>query len=327
MKQQLPASMTELIEYARLAPSVHNTQPWKFHIEGLAISLFVAEERTLTAGDPTHRELWISLGACLESLLYAAKGLGFSADIRNLQTESVTSEIASIELTPSLARDQVLLDLLKKRHSYRGPMVPTTIQPSLLKACRRSIADFSNTSVHLMTEKSSINQVAEFTYRGLLFALSIPVFRKELAEHIHTNWSAAKTGLHGFALNLGVMKSMWEKWSIALGLGLKQKAQADKQRVLDATGLLFIASKGDVPQFWFEAGRAYIRTAIEVTRAGFVQSTITAPVEAGDLHENIEKLVQTTNRIQTMTRIGKPDRPVTSTTSFSPRLSVEELLT
>jgi hypothetical protein len=322
MKQQIPPFITQLLEYTRLAPSVHNTQPWHFIVEDSVILLSVDSRRILKAGDPTHRELWISLGCCLETLLQSAKGLGLKADIQSIQTESITDPIATIHIEPGLSQRQDILDLITKRHSYRGPMEKTDIPQSLLVECRRSVMDLNGVSVYFMDNKESVQTVASLTNQGMSLALSSPDFRKELADLINYNWSSSQVGMPGFVLNRGTIGSIWEKLSIKFGFDIKRKAHADQQKILDASGLFFIASKGDVPSFWLDSGRAYLRIALEITRSGLAHSTLAAPVEAASFHEDIEKLLQTSDRIQAMIRVGKA-RQINS--QVTPRLDINEL--
>ena len=54
--------LTFLLNYAVLAPSSHNSQPWKFNVSGDEISLFADKTRWLKVADADQRELHISLG-------------------------------------------------------------------------------------------------------------------------------------------------------------------------------------------------------------------------------------------------------------------------
>ena len=72
----LPDRLRFLVRYAVLAPSSHNTQPWRFHIAADRIDLFLDESRWLKVADADQRELHISLGCALENLLVAAEHFG-----------------------------------------------------------------------------------------------------------------------------------------------------------------------------------------------------------------------------------------------------------
>lgn len=325
MKIQSSPTVTDILTYARLAPSVHNTQPWSFTVNGMTIAISANPERILTEGDPTRRELWISLGICLETLLIAAKALGHSASITHQQTDTTEWPFVTMTITANTHPGQrQTLDVLTKRHSYRGPMQRIALPNSLLANARQAIDDLTGVSVHLVDSTADIEAIADLTYKGMRLALSNPAFRHELADLIHYNWSPARVGMHGFVLNRRALGSVWEKWSIKLGLDIRNKAMADRTKVATASGLVFVATEGDVPRYWLTAGQAYCRISHVITGAGLAQSTIAAPVEAASFHEDIERLLKTTHRIQAMIRIGKATRPQKK---FSPRLSVDELLT
>ena len=73
-------SLTErlrfFVRYAVLAPSSHNTQPWKFRISADRLDLFMDQERWLKVADDDQRELHISIGCALENLLVIAEHFG-----------------------------------------------------------------------------------------------------------------------------------------------------------------------------------------------------------------------------------------------------------
>ena len=72
------ARVTEAVEQALRAPSVHNTQPWQWRIRPDAVDLFADTGRHLPATDPDRRDLVLSCGAALHHLTVAlaAAGLG-----------------------------------------------------------------------------------------------------------------------------------------------------------------------------------------------------------------------------------------------------------
>ncbi|MDP1901317.1 MAG: Tat pathway signal protein, partial [Rubrivivax sp.] len=52
----------ELVRYATLAPSSHNTQCWKFAVDGKAITLLPDMSRRCPAVDPDDHHVFVSLG-------------------------------------------------------------------------------------------------------------------------------------------------------------------------------------------------------------------------------------------------------------------------
>jgi nitroreductase len=72
-----------VIEYAGLAPSVHNTQPWSFSLSDNAVEVRADRRRGLAVLDPRGRQLTISCGAALEFAYLAVRGLGRDAAVRS----------------------------------------------------------------------------------------------------------------------------------------------------------------------------------------------------------------------------------------------------
>jgi hypothetical protein len=55
-----PVVLQHSVDLARLAPSVHNTQPWRFQVDGVALTLSRDPGRRLEALDPSGRQQVIS---------------------------------------------------------------------------------------------------------------------------------------------------------------------------------------------------------------------------------------------------------------------------
>ena len=68
-----------LIEVAARAPSVHNTQPWRFAVTEHAVELYADARRQLLE-DPAGREMVMSCGAALFGLRLAIRSLGYQPE-------------------------------------------------------------------------------------------------------------------------------------------------------------------------------------------------------------------------------------------------------
>lgn len=322
-RKPMSRSITEIIDYARLAPSVHNVQPWRFSLNENEITVFVEQSRMLHIGDQTRRELWISMGICIEAVLTAAEGLGFDAGLNYSQAEHLDKPIAVIKVSFTGKEKPELLKLLENRHSYRETLAPTQLPKAFAAQSRQALETLTSTDIIITHDESIKTTVADMANRGMKIALSSSEFRRELVPLLHTNWSRAKTGLHGFVMGLNWLGSLWQKISLSLGVDTGRQGKADRRRVLEASELIFIVSKGDVGPYWLEAGRAYLKIALLLTHHNLAHSTITAPIEGGRFHEDIEKMLGTNKRLLCLLRVGKATVPVKRT---SPRLSTEELI-
>src|SRR5262245_55774431 len=60
--------LRECLEAAVAAPSIHNSQPWRFRVTALGVDVFADRDRGLHVIDPIGRELLISIGAAVFNL-------------------------------------------------------------------------------------------------------------------------------------------------------------------------------------------------------------------------------------------------------------------
>src|SRR5689334_6449698 len=68
-------------ETARLAPSIHNTQPWRWVVRGDRLELFAVAARQLREQDPQGRLMQLSCGAALHHALVALTAEGWVYDV------------------------------------------------------------------------------------------------------------------------------------------------------------------------------------------------------------------------------------------------------
>lgn len=113
--------LDEILSLACRAPSVHNTQPWRWRADGDRVDLFADYRRQLVYADPARRDLFISCGAALHHLQVASAGLGWRARVRRQPDASDERHVASIVFKPYRAavEDLDLLDALTRRRTDR----------------------------------------------------------------------------------------------------------------------------------------------------------------------------------------------------------------
>ncbi len=132
-----PADIAYLVTTAARAPSVHNTQPWKFRVCGRSLELHADPARMLRHEDPAGREMMISCGAALFGLRLACRKLGFVMSVELLPDPARPWLAAAIEpvglAAPSRAECE-LLAAVPHRHTHRGPFSPGELPLRLLPA-------------------------------------------------------------------------------------------------------------------------------------------------------------------------------------------------
>lgn len=95
---------TEVIEgavtLACRAPSLHNSQPWRWVSEGDRLQLFVDPGRVVRSTDRSGREALISGGVALDHLRVALAAAGWKAHVNRFPNPNNLLHLASIEFSP-----------------------------------------------------------------------------------------------------------------------------------------------------------------------------------------------------------------------------------
>lgn len=136
--EQVSADVREAVEDAVWAPSVHNTQPWRFGVRGARISLSADIDRRLDVADPDGREMLIGCGAALYNLRSSLRALGYTPDVRLLPDPDRPHLLADVNLEPGESPDEPALReraQIRRRRTHRGGFragpLPTGVLPAM----------------------------------------------------------------------------------------------------------------------------------------------------------------------------------------------------
>jgi nitroreductase len=86
------------LSLATQAPSVHNSQPWRWRVGGESLHLYADPALRLPHTDPDGRDMMLSCGASLHHLVVALAALGWQAKVHRFPNPDDSDHLASIEL-------------------------------------------------------------------------------------------------------------------------------------------------------------------------------------------------------------------------------------
>jgi hypothetical protein len=308
--------LKNILNIARYAPSVHNTQPWQVQNQGDKVEISIDPRHKLGPGDPTGRQTIISLGIFTEAICLIAGTLGLSTSVK------FNRDKVHIFFQEGVRLDQNIEKLLQNRATDRSIYKKTPIDPDIetsLGKCARN----KSIRIWVIKDEDYIKTIAKLTGKGISLALSNPEFRDELRQYLIPPGSHKKRGISVKSLYIPPVIAALQPQLLKFGLSTNKEAALEEKRWLSASAIVLITSEGDLHDNWFESGQTYLRMSLEIERLGLSQATSAATVEAATFHEDIEKLIKTNQRLQVAVRIGKG----VSKRQYSPRLSVEELIT
>jgi len=90
----------DAVRLACRAPSLHNSQPWHWLLDGTALQLFADQGRVVHATDTTGREALIACGAVLDHFRVAMAAVGYTANVERFPNPNNRLHIASIDFAP-----------------------------------------------------------------------------------------------------------------------------------------------------------------------------------------------------------------------------------
>lgn len=273
------ATLADLAAEANLAPSVHNTQPARWMLDGGGCILLAADlSRHLSIGDPTGRDMGLSCGAALEGMVMALAARGIGVAIEDLWADNILDWRPGYRLAARLtlagtAKATELAGWTTKRFTWRARFLPATPeQIERLEHWLAETADVKRASGH-----EDLAFIAALNDRASLSIMCDRSFRNELVAWMRlspTHPAYAFDGLNLAALQMGRLEGALAEhvlasplFDIADRLGLGRALVAEAEKTMTATAcLLFHRPESESPIAW---GRAFYRFWLSFTRFGF----------------------------------------------------------
>ena len=271
------------------APSVHNTQPWRFQVRPQEISLHADPGRRLSAGDPDGREMLISCGAALFTVRLALRYLGYVPETAILPDPDRPMLVARI----SWGQRQVLAadyesELYRQvalRRTHRGGFDSPAL-PALLLAELGKNAARHGTALHILADEGR---------RAALSAMA------DAAESL---------------LRLDASRAQelaW--WPPSPGAA----SSAPLLRQAGVTAIL--TTPRDLPVDWVNSGQALQRLLLVASASGVAADLHTQPLEIPAIREIVRIQLSGGAHPQMILRLG-----VTSQAEISVRRPVADVL-
>jgi len=293
-----------LLRYAVLSPSTHNSQPWLFKVDNNKCFIYPDPDKKLPEADPQSRDLYISLGCCLENLAIAARYFGLLDKIEYIPQGFKINEIA-----PAAAvwfkngkghQDSAwlaLLEAITQRVNARGLFRKKPIPENLFSQIKK-LPPPEGLQLALVSDKNKIKKLARLTAEGITLAYNQKKFRQEAANWINHSFSCKKEGIHGYALKMPALLSFVFPTLIRkFNLG-KKLSQLNLVSVRSAPLICVISSDQETPDSWLRIGRLAERLMLEFNAAGVNTSIFVAAVEMGELQQQVKQIVETEKKPQ-----------------------------
>ena len=274
----------ELVRYATLAPSSHNTQCWKFRIEDDAITILPDLARRTPAVDPDDHHLYVSLGCAAENLVQAALANGLKADVR-FDPASAGGGAIKITLRPAKAISSPLYLAIAERQCTRAEYDGKPLSTEELRLLEQA-GTGAGVRVMLLTEKAALENILAYVVEGNTAQMNDPAFVEELKSWMRFGTDEAIKAGDGLYTGASGNPSV-PRWlgSPLFGMFFTPKNENDKyaKHLRSSAGVAVFVSEASDKAHWIEAGRCYERFALQAAASGIRNAMLNQPVEVSRL--------------------------------------------
>ena len=299
----LAAHAQFLVTAAARAPSVHNTQPWRFRVSPDAVELWTDPRRKLRA-DPSGREMLISCGAALFGLRLAIRSLGYLAVTQLLPDPAQLRLMARVrtgQAAPPTGLECRMLAAVPHRHTHRGPFAPGPLPAGLLAGLQHDALAEEATLV-LITGGLAYDRLERITAAAARRGNLSPRARADVRRWTGTGASTARDGIPATALaaRTGRPAGRLPQRDFDLGRGITRLPSGGAPP--SATAVL--VTPGDRRADWLRAGQALYRLLLHAASQRVFASLHTQPLEDAVTRDLISSQLALPGHPQMLLQLG-----------------------
>jgi nitroreductase len=282
LPRRIPArTVSKMLAIASRAPSVHNTQPWRFAVGPHAIDLYADTDRRL-GQDRDGREMLISCGAALFGLRLAVRGLGHLPAVTLFSERSRPWLLARVALGPEAPvteTERRMLAALPHRHTHRGAFDPGPIPAGLLPKLQHD-ALAEGATLALVETAGRYGKLAGLAAEAARMQAHSAGARAEIQRWSRPPGSPARDGVPAAAFGptapAGPGRLAQRDFDLGRHYGLLPPPGLDEPPPA-ATAVLVTA--GDSRLDWLRAGQALHRVLAHAATVWVAASLHTGPLE------------------------------------------------
>ncbi|ORV92477.1 NAD(P)H nitroreductase [Mycobacterium interjectum] len=268
-----------VLTLASRAPSVHNTQPWRWRVDAASLHLYADAERQLPNTDPDGRDLILSCGTALHHCVAAFAAVGWLSKVTRLPNPEEPDHLASIELSPypADAVDVALAAAIPRRRTDRRHYSSWPVP----------VADIALMAARAARNGVTLCQVEDLDKLHKIVAESV-------AEHLNRDYLAELTAWSGrYASVAGVPARSTPPSDPAAKIpgrffaGPTLPMAPDAAPADDSAVVLALGTRTDDRLARLRAGEATSVVLLTATSLGLASCPVTEPLEIADTRESV----------------------------------------
>lgn len=311
----LNSAIEQALRAATRAPSVHNTQPWRFVVAPPLVEVHLDRERVLRSADPGAREARMSCGAALFNLRLGLRAAGRRVVTDLLPDPSRPDLLAVLRISGArraTPEELTLADAVRRRATNRRPFTDRPV-PAMHRNALVRAAEAEHAHLVLLDTPKALGDLATLLRRADHLQEEDRDFQRELRA-----WSGGRED--GVPLAAGGPRPAGGSL-----LTLRRfPSVSTVERPYEQDPLVAVlATQDDDPRAHVRAGMALQRVLLIATVVGLSASFLAQPVEVPHTRAALHALTIGRGHPQTVLRIGfgpaadpTPRRPAAAVTTY-----------
>ena len=313
--------LKEAVRLAGRAPSLLNSQPWRWVADGGALRLFLDRSRMVPGTDHSGRQAIISCGCVLDHLRLAMLAAGWDAAIERFPNPDNPDLLASIEFRPvdhvtGSQDDRVQAILL--RRTDRLPLAEPTFW-SLFEPVLRRTLDDSNVTLDVLSDDARPQLAAASQ-------LSATLRRDDYSYHEELAWWTSRFVVaEGLPPSSLVSDEERPRVEVARDFPGRSHQSRRPEVEIDWSKILLLSTAEDTRSDALRCGETLSAVLLECTMAGLGTCPLTHLIEVDECRDIVRGLIDGRGQPQVLIRVGVAP-PLEATPPPTPRRPLDDVL-
>ncbi|WP_433380678.1 Acg family FMN-binding oxidoreductase [Streptosporangium sp. CA-115845] len=304
--EEITSAIHTAVQAAVWAPSVHNTQPWSFTVDGEEIALRADSERKLRLGDPEGREMLISCGAALMNMRLALRVLGCEPQVRVLPDPDRPVLLATVRMGAAVAPDEhtrLLYAEIERRRTHRAGFTEVPVADRLIEAfvCQSSAEGARLTPVR---SEAAVRVLAALTCAAEDVQSQNRLLTLEMIRWAQPPGSLRKDGVPARGYPREPRRTRPHFAQRDYTHGHPWGGDADQFRSASTGTVAVLTTPGDSREDWIAAGQALQRVLLHASAYDVSAAFHTQALEMFHLREFLRQELLSGEHPQMIMRLG-----------------------
>ncbi|MGE2689865.1 Acg family FMN-binding oxidoreductase [Mycolicibacterium pulveris] len=314
--------LADAVALACRAPSLHNSQPWRFVTDGVELQLFLDPGRIVHSADRRKRQALISCGAVLDHLTVAMAAAGWASVVDRFPDPGDPEHLATVTFAPmrTTPAHRRRADAILTRRTDRLPMAaPLDWEP--LAAMLYAAVDDAVAHLDVLDDdaRAELAQASALTETLRMYDSS---YHAELYW-----WTRAYNPVAGIPPSALLSAAETNRVDVARAFPVTDYRQRRPEIAEDQAKIVVLSTDADTRENALRCGEMLSRVLLECTLAGLATCTVTHVTELSATRAVIDTLTSRDTWPQALIRVGvaptadselppTPRRPVRAALTF-----------